>query len=266
MEKRFQSIAPTTDLPQLLALFAAHRPQEGQESRGWYKITNLSESEVEIFIYDEIGLWGKTAGDFINELRDIRASKIALRINSPGGDVFDGIAIYNAVVRHAATFNVFIDGIAASSASFIAMAGDTVTMSPHSQMMIHDAWGITIGPAADHRNMADILDKQSDNIASIYMERAGGDIEEWRAKMVAETWFSDQEAVAAGLADGIEEMDPDAMPKKMPKKMPMEAHLSEPDPKPEPEPIPEAEPVSVDFDKLHEDIAREAEEALYALA
>jgi ATP-dependent protease ClpP protease subunit len=266
MEKRFQSMAPTADLPQLLALFAARRPQEGQEGKGWYRIVNVSQSEAEVFIYDEIGFWGVTAGDFINELRDIKASKITLRINSPGGDVFDGIAIYNAISRHPAFVDVFIDGIAASAASFIAMAGDTVTMSPHSQMMIHEAAGLVIGPADDMRKMADILDKSSDNIAAIYAGRAGGAVEDWRAAMKAETWFSDQEAVDAGLADGIDGVDAEDMPEKMPKKMANTIGPEDPKPEPEPEPEPEPQPEPVDFKKLTEQIIEEAEESLYAPA
>lgn len=210
MEQRFTSLQPAADLPKLLAALKAREPMEGpQGDRGWYSIKNVSDTETEVFIYDEIGFWGVTASDFVRELADIRANKITLRINSPGGDVFDGIAIYNALKRHQAEVSVFIDGIAASAASFIAMAGDTVTMMPHSQMMIHEAHGLVIGPADDMRKMADILDKSSDNIASIYVEKAGGTTAEWRERMRDETWFSDQEAVDLGLADGIEGADPE---------------------------------------------------------
>lgn len=254
MEQRFTSLQPTADLPKLQAILASRQPVEGQTGRGWYTITNLSKAETEIFLYDEIGMWGITAGDFINELRDIKAGTISLRINSPGGDVFDGIAIYNAVSRHPATVNVFIDGIAASAASFIAMAGDTVTMMPHSQMMIHEAHGLVIGPAADMRKMADILDKSSDNIASIYAEKAGGTIEEWRAKMSAETWFSDQEAVDAGLADGVDGVEVEARAERIVNEEPTA-----------PEPEPEGEPAT-DFAALFEQIVEDAEEALYAVA
>ena len=223
MEQRFASMKPTADLPKLQAILAARERGESQEGRGWYSMTALSQSEAEIFIYDEIGVFGVTAGDFVNELREIKAKKITLRINSPGGDVFDGIAIYNACKRHRAEINVFIDGIAASAASFIAMAGDTVTMMPHSQMMIHEAHGLVIGPAEDMRKMADILDKSSDNIASIYAEKAGGTIEDWRARMRNETWFSAQEAVDAGLADGIEGAE-----EENPEKAAAQARLEEP--------------------------------------
>lgn len=211
-QQRFTSLQPVADLPQLLALLGTKRPENGRKSgAGWYTIRNAQDEEAEIYIYDEIGYWGMTANDFISELRDVKASKIALRINSPGGDVFDGIAIYNALLRHKAEITVWIDGIAASSASFIAMAGDEVVMAPYSQMMIHEASGLCIGPADDMRSMADILDKSSDNIAAIYAKRAGSAVAEWRQRMKDETWFSDAEAVEAGLADRVDGEDEEAV-------------------------------------------------------
>jgi ATP-dependent protease ClpP protease subunit len=169
----------------------------------WYKITNLADDTAELYIYDEIGWFGVTAADLANELRAVTASTISVRLNSPGGDVFDGIAILNALRSHPAAVNVTVDSLAASIASVIAMAGDTVTMAPNSQMMIHAASGIVIGDAVDMREMADLLDKQTQNIASIYQSRAGGKLSDWRAAMDAETWYSAQEAVDAGLADEV---------------------------------------------------------------
>jgi ATP-dependent Clp endopeptidase proteolytic subunit ClpP len=260
MKQRFTSLQPTADLPKLQAILSARQPEEGEKGRGWYTITNVSQSEAEVFIYDEIGMWGVTAGDFVNELREIKASNITLRINSPGGDVFDGIAIYNAVKRHKAEVAVFVDGIAASAASFIAMAGDTVTMMPHSQMMIHEAHGLVIGPADDMRKMADILDKSSDNIASIYAERAGGTTEEWRGRMRDETWISDQEAVDLGLADSIEGEDEEAIAARVAAQVEAEVEIVNEEPETEVDSPP------VDFLKQFEDIADEAEEAQYAVA
>jgi ATP-dependent Clp endopeptidase proteolytic subunit ClpP len=259
MEERFRSLKPTADLPKLQAILSTRQPQEGQEGRGWYKITNRSESEAEIFIYDEIGMWGVTAGDFVNALRDIKASKITLRINSPGGDVFDGIAIYNACKRHRAEMSVYVDGIAASAASFIAMAGDTVTMMPHTQMMIHEAHGLVIGPADDMRKMADILDKSSDNIAGIYAEKAGGTVEEWRARMRDETWFSAEEAVELGLADGIEGEDEEEATARLAPQIGASidalARVS---------PVTSAEPEPPDFLKVFHEIVEEEADAIYA--
>ena len=214
MLKHFTSLNPIQDLPQLLAVLGAkrdqgpgRRPGTSTGGKGWYTIRNAHEDEAEIYIYDEIGFWGVTANDFISDLRDIKSSKIALHINSPGGDVFDGVAIYNALKRHKAEITVWIDGIAASAASFIAMAGDEVVMSSHSQIMIHDASGLVIGPAYDMRKMAEILGKSSDSIAAIYAKRTGNTIAEWRQRMKDESWFSDAEAVEAGLADRVDGED-----------------------------------------------------------
>lgn len=168
----------------------------------WYKITNKADI-TEISIYDEIGYVGVTAGDFIRDLESVKSSKISLRLNSPGGDVFDGIAIMNALKNHKAEVTVHIDGLAASIASVIAMAGDHVVMAKNATLMIHDAWTMGIGNAKDLRKTADLLDKTSDNIASIYADRTGIDSETWRAKMGEETWFSAEEAVEAGLADEV---------------------------------------------------------------
>lgn len=178
-----------------------HRPTG--KAGTWFSIKNLTATEAEVFIYDEIGYYGVSAADFAAELQGVNAQSILLRISSPGGDVFDGLAILNSLRQHKATVNVVIDGIAASAASFIAMAGDTVKMSPQSMMMIHDAAGLAIGNARDMQEMADLLEKTSDNIAAIYAQRAGGTPEEWRETMRAETWYTDQEAVKAGLADEV---------------------------------------------------------------
>ena len=170
----------------------------------WYRIENRAGSEeADVYIFDEIGYFGVTAKDFTAELRNVNAKTINLHLNTPGGDVFDGIAIFNALKNHSATVNVHVDGLAASAGSFIAMAGDKVIMEPHSKMMIHEAFGLAIGNAEDMTKMAERLDATSQNIASIYSERAGQDADYWRAQMKAETWYTDQQAVDAGLADEI---------------------------------------------------------------
>ncbi|MFI1472043.1 head maturation protease, ClpP-related [Streptomyces wuyuanensis] len=177
-------------------------PSEGA-AHPWYRITNVSADEADVLIYDEISWFGVSAEEFVSELRGVTARQLNVRINSPGGSVFDGITIANAIMAHPANVTVYVDGLAASIASVIALAGDRVVMMPRSQMMIHDASGLCIGNAADMRDMVDLLDKQSDNIAGAYAERAGGTPEEWRGRMQAETWYSAEEAVAAGLADEV---------------------------------------------------------------
>lgn len=181
----------------------------------WYTIRNAAEDDslAEVMIYDEIGFWGITADDFIRDLSNVKAKTINVRINSPGGEVYDAIAIYNALVSHSATVNVQVDSLAASAASVIAMAGDTVTMMRGAQMMIHDVIGITWGNAGEFREYAKWLDQQSDNIASIYAARTPKvSTEEWRAKMLAETWLFADEAVELGLADSVYQPKQEDMP------------------------------------------------------
>lgn len=173
------------------------------QDRQWYRISNLA-GTPEVYIYDEIGYWGTSASEFIAELRAINAPQITLRINSPGGEIFDGLAIMNALRSHPAAVTVRVESLAASIASVIAMGGDRVIMQPYSQLMIHEGSGLCMGDAADMRQMADLLDKQSDNIASVYVGRAGGTPQEWRERMRAETWFTAEEAVEAGLADEVD--------------------------------------------------------------
>ncbi|MFK0140712.1 head maturation protease, ClpP-related [Streptomyces murinus] len=175
----------------------------GIEARSWYRITNAaSNDEAEVMLYDEIGGWfGATADQFIADLRGITAPNLRVRVNSPGGSVFEGIAIANALRSHPANVTVQVDGIAASIASVIAMAGDRIEMAPNTMLMIHDASGMCLGTAQDMAEMGDLLDLISDNIADAYTARAGGTRDEWRDRMRAETWYLPEDAVTAGLAD-----------------------------------------------------------------
>jgi ATP-dependent protease ClpP protease subunit len=169
---------------------------------GWYKIENRAGS-ARVILYDEIGYFGVTASDFIRELDALDVRKIDLRVNSPGGDVFDGLAIYNALKNHPAKVTASVDGLAASAASFIIQAADDIVMEQGATVMIHDALSVTIGNAADHRETADLLDKMSDEIAGIYAARSGRSAESFRDLMRSESWFNGDEAVAAGLADRV---------------------------------------------------------------
>lgn len=173
--------------------------------REWFRLENkVRENTADVWLYDVIGGWdGVTASDFVLALADLKADSITVHVNSPGGDVFDGIAIYNAIRNHPADVTVRIEGFAASAASFIAMAGDQIVIERNAQMMIHDASGLAWGNAATMREMADLLDKCSDNIADIYSQRTGRDVSAWREDMRAETWYSADEALSAGLVDEI---------------------------------------------------------------
>ena len=180
---------------------AARRP------RDWYRIENAAGEDgdvAEVVIYDVISSWwGVSSSQILRELKAITTPKIVVRLNSPGGEIHEGWGIYNALRTHRATVEVRVDALAASSASVIAMAGDKIIMAKPSTLMIHDAWGGTVGPAEDHRKNADVLDQLSDQIAGVYADRAGGSVREWRDRMLEETWYTEAEAVAAGLADEI---------------------------------------------------------------
>jgi ATP-dependent protease ClpP protease subunit len=132
-------------------------------------------------------------------------AELTVRINSPGGSVFDGVAIYNALKRHEARVTVWIDGIAASIASMIAMAGDEVVMPENAMLMLHDPSGLVLGTAADMRGMAEALDKMKAGMVAAYRDKSGRDDAEIEALMAAETWLSAQEAVELGLADRVEQ-------------------------------------------------------------
>lgn len=167
------------------------------------------DSAAVLRLYDPIDSWGGDWGvsakeftDALDALGDV--SEIRLHLNTPGGEVFEAVAILNALRRHDARVVAIVDGIAASAGSFIAAGADETLMGRNSQLMIHDAWGLAIGNAATMRETADLLDHLSDNIADIYAEKAGGSTKVWREAMLAETWYSANEAVAAGLADRIE--------------------------------------------------------------
>lgn len=170
----------------------------------WYKIANQSSGATRVDIYDEIGFWGVMAQDFVTELGRVRGD-LEVHINSPGGDVFDGVAIYNAMIQHKGDVAVYIDGLAASAASFIAQAArpGKLLIAKTATMMIHNGFGLVVGDANDMRKMADVLDDQTANIASIYADRTGKPIAHWSALMNEESWFIGQKAVDQGLADGL---------------------------------------------------------------
>lgn len=175
----------------------------------WFRIENSTSLDgvAAVYIYDEIGYWGVTASDFVDAFTAITAPQIELHVNSPGGEVYEGIAIHTAIKTHPSTVTAYIDGLAASAASFIVTAADTVLIAKNAEIMIHDAMGLCVGNAADMTAMVADLDRISDNIASMYADKAGGTIADWRSVMLANngdgTWYSAAEAVTAGLADSI---------------------------------------------------------------
>jgi len=158
---------------------------------------------TEILIYDEIGWYGIMAKDFVLALAEAGDGPLNVRINSPGGDVFEGMAIYNALVARTALVTVTVDGLAASAASVIAMAGKMIRMPDSAMMMIHNCWSFCIGNRIDMRAMADMMEKIDGQMAGIYAARANQDKPACQAMMDAETWFTGQEALEAGLCDEL---------------------------------------------------------------
>jgi ATP-dependent protease ClpP protease subunit len=177
-----------------------------ENARDWFRITNSATEDdtAEVLVFDSIGGWfGLYADEFVDQLNQITASNIKLRLNSPGGSVFEGIAIANAIRHHPANVTVYVDSLAASIASVIMLAGDKVVMMPGAQTMIHAASTVCYGNAAEMIETAELLQKQTVNIAMAYQGRAGGTVDEWLARMDAETWLNAEETVALGLADEI---------------------------------------------------------------
>ena len=166
-----------------------------------------ADSSAEIWIYADIGesWWGETvtAKDFVKEVAALDVEQITVRINSYGGSVADGIAIYNALKRHKASVTVSVDGIAASIASLIAMAGDRVEIAENALMMLHAPWGYTAGNSAELRQYADLLDKWAQSMAASYAAKTGKSVEDVMVWLTdgEDHWFSAEEAVAEGLAD-----------------------------------------------------------------
>lgn len=177
------------------------------EKRKWFNFV-AKDDEATLYIYDEISSWwGVGANEFVSALNDVKEKTLNIHINSPGGSVFEGFAIYAAVVAFAdkkkATVNVVIDGWAASIASVIAMAGDHIKIGEHAALMIHKPWSYAIGDAEDMREEAEVLDLLEDSIIDIYQSRTNGDRDEIKQWVADETWFRGNEAVDAGFADEV---------------------------------------------------------------
>ena len=172
-----------------------------------------ADGTLELLVYEDIGenYWSgggvtaKTVKQQIDEAGPF--TRLAVRINSPGGDAFEGIAIHNLLRAQKKPIDVYVDGIAASAASVIAMAGDTITMGNSAMLMIHNAWSNCTGYADDMRKMGDTLDKVSASVAQTYIDRAGLSAADVKDLMDAESWLSAQDCIGKGLATAIAEND-----------------------------------------------------------
>ena len=170
----------------------------------WFNIQGKATDAVaEVYIFDEIGAYGITAQDFISEMKEYKDTPVNLRINCIGGDVFDGMAMYNIIKKREAKTTAYIEGIAASMGSVIALAADEVVMAENSLFMIHNAWGGAMGGAEDMRKTASVLEKISGEIASIYKRKTRLSLDRINDMMDEETWFNAEEAYELGFVDTI---------------------------------------------------------------
>ncbi|MFY1686485.1 head maturation protease, ClpP-related [Plantactinospora sp. WMMB782] len=185
--------------------------------RQWYRIqpaaqaaeTGKSADEVDVYVYGVIGGWwsGVDAATFVRELRDIDAKQINVHINSVGGSVYDGNAIFQALRNHKARIVTYVDALAASAASVVAMAGDHRVVAPYAELMVHKAWGLCIGNDDDMEKTRDDLARISRTLAKVYTNRSTSDatVDDWLEVMRAETWYDADEAVDAGLMHEVQE-------------------------------------------------------------
>lgn len=169
----------------------------------WYEIKAQAEDEVEMIIYDFIGWPFNDAGELVRALAELKGKKITVRINSPGGDVFDSMAIYNAFISHDAKITTRAEALAASAASIILLAGKEVQAYQNAMLMIHDPWMLVAGNRFDLREAADILDKISDNMVDIYSKQSSVGKKDLRDMLRNETWLTAKEAKEKGFIDTI---------------------------------------------------------------
>lgn len=171
----------------------------------WYRL-RAARKTAELLIYEEIGGWGIKSKDLIEKLDALGAiTTLTVRINSPGGDVFEALNIHNALTRHSARVTVHIDALCASAATLVALAADEVRMADNGMFMIHEPWTVSMGNSAELLKQSDLLDTVAENVVSIYARKTGLDPAEVRDLMRAETWYTAEQALAAGFIDAIDE-------------------------------------------------------------
>lgn len=195
------------------------RPVAAYRNAAGSAAADSAASSATIDIFDVIdswgGWWGISAAEVdaaIKEIGDV--DTLYVRLNSPGGEATEGVAIANLLRANKATVRVTVYGLAASAASMVAVGGDVVNMAPGSILMIHDALNIIYGNADEMRQCADVLDTISDSYAGVYATKAGGTTAQWRAVMREDKWYSAEQAVEAKLADrvGLDPTMPDSLP------------------------------------------------------
>lgn len=174
-----------------------------KSNQTWYSIS-AKESHGTIYIYEQIGYWGVSAASFAKELVALGdITTITLHLNTPGGSVSDGTAIYNALKNHKAIATVEIDGYALSVGSIIALAGDTIKMADNALFMIHNPAGLVFGDADDMRKSADVTDKHKEAMLNTYEAKTGTNRKKLSQMMDDETWFTANEALDVGFIDEV---------------------------------------------------------------
>lgn len=175
---------------------------EISNKNNWYRIEAKAES-TDVYIYDEISWIGISAEQFVKEINMIKSPLINLHLNTPGGNVFDGVTIANALKQHPAKVTTYIDGIAASIGSIIALSGDTIKMADNGFIMIHNPFMVAVGDSEELRQAADVLDKIKGNLIKAYVNRTGKSEQQVIDWLDAETWFTAEEALDNGFIDEI---------------------------------------------------------------
>lgn len=200
MRTRYVNVAEVIEFPK----GAEHLRWNPSDQLNWFQIKNQTATEADIYIYDEIASY-IPAGSAKGVVAQLAALKevptLNVRINSPGGSVFEGVAIYNALTRHPGEVIVHVDGLAASIASVIMLAGKEIRIADNAMVMIHDPAAFTFGGAKDLRKQADVLDQIKETIINVYASRTGKKRDTLAKMMEEETWFTAAEAVEAKMAD-----------------------------------------------------------------
>ena len=178
-----------------------NEPDGGQS---WYQLRAAARGVVDLMLYGDIGAWGISANQFARDLKALGdVSQINLHVHSPGGDVFEGMAMYNLLKNHPARVEGTVDGLAASMGSVVLMASDVIRIPENAMIMVHKPWGIQGGDADEMRRYADLLDKVEDSLVAAYTGKTGKTVDEVKALLAAETWMTGAEAVELGFADEL---------------------------------------------------------------
>lgn len=179
---------------------------DNKETPRRFEVSAVADGDARVDLFDVIDdYYGVSATDFVSALNKIKSENISLHINSPGGDVFSARAMVAAIAAHPSTITAYVDGLAASAASYVAVACDKVVMQKGSMMMVHRASCMAWGNSADLTEMASLLDKIDESIAQDYSRKTGKPESEMMQLMTAETWLSSEEALSIGLADSVVE-------------------------------------------------------------